>query len=175
MSKRLTLFCVLLTCLVAGQLVAASQPEAGTPLQEAIARLTPEQQVKVKAYDTARLAFARRVDQYWRQVELKRKKRKAKIAAGKPVTVADYVREQPPVYKGPPRPDQIMALLPKPPLPPAELHPPVPVVTDFLQAAESVYGFKPERVGEDEFMIYYALEAVKLGLTRDQVVRVYAL
>ncbi len=175
MSKRLTLFCVLLTCLLAGQFVAASQPEAGTPLQDAIARLTPEQQAKVRAYDAARLAFVRRVDQYWRQVELKRRKRKAKLAAGKPVTLADYVREQPPVYKGPPRPDQIMALLPKLSLPPAELHAPVPVVTDFLQAAESVYGFRPERVSEDEFMIYYALEAVRFGLTRDQVVRVYAL
>jgi hypothetical protein len=106
---------------------------------------------------------------------LKRKRRKIKLSAGKPVTEADYVKEQPPVYNGPKRPDEIMAQLPKPPKPPVEPRPAVPVVTDFLREAETVYGFKPERVSEDDFMIYYALEAIKLGLTRDHVVRVYAL
>ena len=75
----------------------------------------PEQQATLRAYESARAAYNRHVDQYWRLAELKRKKRKAKIAAGKAVTVEDYVKEQPPVYKGPKRPDEIMALLPKPP------------------------------------------------------------
>jgi hypothetical protein len=148
---------------------------AATPLQEAIAKLTPEQQAKLKAYETARTAFQRRVDDYWHQIELKRKKRKAKFAAGQAVTAADYVKEQPPVYKGPARPDEIMAMLPKPPKPAVEHHEAVPVVADFLREADEIYGFTPGRVSEDDFMIYYAMEAIKLGLTRDQVVRVYAL
>jgi hypothetical protein len=148
---------------------------ADTPLQEAIAKLTPEQQAKLKAYETTQTAFAHRTDQYWHQIEVKRKKRKAKLASGQAVTATDYVKEQPPVYKGPPRPDEIMKLLPKPPAPPIEHREPIPVVTDFLQHAEEVYGFRPERVSEDDFMIYYAMEAIKLGLTRDEVVRVYAL
>ncbi len=175
MPKRLTLVCLIAGCLFAGPLMHASTGLAGTPLQEAIAKLTPQQQAKLKAYETARIAFTRRLDQYWRKVELKRKKRKAKLAAGKAVMAADYVKEQPPEYKGPPRPAEIMALLPKPPPPPAKPHAVIPVVRDFLHEAEDVYGFKPDRVSEDEFMIYYALEAVKLGLTRDEVVRVYAL
>jgi hypothetical protein len=148
---------------------------AGTPLQDAMAKLTPEQQAKVKAYETARASLQRRTDQYWHQIEVKRRKRKTKLAAGKAVTAADYVKEQPPVYKGPARPDEIMALLPKPPKPPEEHRESVPVVTDFLHYAEEVYGYRPERVSEDDFMIYYAMEAINLGLTRDQVVRVYAL
>jgi hypothetical protein len=68
-----------------------------------------------------------------------------------------------------------MALLPKPPKPPEEHREPVPIVTDFLYHAEAVYGYRPDRVSEDDFMISYAMEALKLGLTRDQVVRVYAL
>ncbi len=68
-----------------------------------------------------------------------------------------------------------MALLPKPPKSPVEVHAPVPVLADFLREAETVYGFRPDRVGEDDFMIHYAIEAIRLGLTRDQVVRLYAL
>jgi hypothetical protein len=160
--------------------VAATQPfearaQSQTPLQEAIAKLTPEQQARLKAYEAARLAFRRRTDLYWRTIELKRKTRKAKIMAGKTVTAADYVSKQPPEYDGPPRPDDVMAKLPKPPPQPQEVHEPVPTVPQFLEQAKEVYGFEPDRVSEDDFMIRYALEATKLGLSRDQVVRLYAL
>ncbi len=122
----------------------------------------------------AQLAHARHVDQYWRLIDLKRRKRKAKIAAGKSLIPDDYVHEQPPVYTGPERPAEIMAQLPKPPKPVVPAHEPVPLVADFLREADAVYGFKPDRIGEDEFMFYYALELARLGLTRDQVVRIYA-
>lgn len=174
MLKRL-LICVPAICLFAGVPVARFEARAEAPLQEAIARLTPEQQGRLKAYEAARIAFAHRTDQYWRLVELKRRKRKAKFAAGQDVAAADYVAEQPPVYKGPARPDDVMALLPKPPKPPVEIREPVPVVADFLRQADELYGFRPDRVSEDDFMIFYAMEAIKLGLTRDQVVRLYAL
>jgi len=174
MLKRLVI-CLPAVCLFSGVPAARFEAMAGTPLQDAIAKLTPDQQARLKAYETARIGFQHRTDQYWRLIELKRKKRKAKFAAGQDVTPADYVAEQPPVYKGPARPDDIMALLPKPPKPPVEYREPVPVVADFLRQAEEVYGFKPDRVSEDDFMIFYAMEAIKLGLTRDQVVRLYAL
>lgn len=148
---------------------------ADTSLQAAIAALTPQQQATLKAYQAARIAYERRVDHYWRQVELKRKRRKIKFAQGKPVGPGDYVKEQPPIYKGPDRPKDIMALLPKPPKAPVEEKPAVPVILDFLREAEDKYGFKPDKVSEDEFMISYALEAMRLGLTKDQIVRVYAL
>jgi hypothetical protein len=177
MSRRLPVLSVLslLVGLVLAPAPVAVRHALGDAYQEALAKLTPPQQATVKAYEAARLAHARQMDQYWRRVELKRKKRKAKIAAGKPLGVEDYVKEQPPVYKGPKRPDEIMALLPKPPKPETPAKEPVAVVTDFLREADAVYGFKPDRVNEDDFMIAYALEAMRLGLTRDQVVRVYAL
>lgn len=149
---------------------------AQTPLQEAIARLSPQQQAILHAYESARIAYAKSVDAYWKRVEMKRKRRKAKIARSLPLTLDDYVAEQPPVYNGPKRPADIMAMLPKPPKPPVtDVPKPIPVVSDFLREAQATYGFRPDRVPEDDFMIAYALEAVKLGLSRDQVVRVYAL
>lgn len=175
MSKRLTILSLSAALLLASPVTLAENAWADTSLQDAIARLAPEQQATLRAYESARAAYNRHVDQYWRLAELKRKKRKAKIAAGKAVTVEDYVKEQPPVYKGPKRPDEIMALLPKPQKPPVEAHAPIPVVADFLREADTIYGFRPDRVSEDDFMIYYALEAIRLDLTRDQVVRLYAL
>ena len=48
-------------------------------------------------------------------------------------------------------------------------------VSDFLANAKRFYGFVPERISEREFKRRYAREALRLGLTPDQVVRVYAL
>ncbi len=175
MSRSLYVLSLFAAALLATPALAPGKALAGTPLQDAIAKLTPEQQATLKAFESARAMHARRVDQYWRQAELKRHKRKAKIAAGKALTVEDYVKEQPPVYIGPKRPDEIMAQLPKPPKPPVAAHEPVAVIADFLREAETVYSFKPDRIGEDDFMIYYAVEAIRLGLSRDQVVRLYAL
>src|SRR5215475_221185 len=109
MFKRVIAIWLPAICLLTGLQAADLKTYAGTPLQDAIAKLTPAQQAKLKAYETAHAAFQRRTDQYWHQIEVKRKKRKTKLAAGKAVTVADYVKEQPPVYKGPARPDEIMA------------------------------------------------------------------
>jgi hypothetical protein len=177
MLKRLViLFAVL--CLTTGALsrsceARAHRPE--TPLQKAIAKLTPQEQATLKAYETARRAFRRRTSRYWHQISRKRKKRRAKFASGRAIGKADYVTQQPPVYKGPKRPAAIMAKLPKPPRPPVKPSRRVPIVDDFLHYAKKVYGFKPDGVEEDDFMISYAMEALKLGLSRDQVVRLYAL
>ena len=173
MSKRLTVY-ILAFCALAAIAAAEGRAFAGTPLQDAIAKLTPEQQAALKAYETAHISFQRRTDQYWRLTELKRKRRRAKLGAGKALTEADYVKEQPPVYNGPPRPDEVMKLLPKPPPKPAEKRERVAVVADFLRFAQEVYGFVPDRASEDDFMIAYAMEATRLGLNKDQVVRLYA-
>ncbi len=175
MLKRLAIPFAAICLAVAPLQPFQAHAQSQTPLQEAIAKLTPEEQARFKAYEAARVSFLRRTDLYWRQIELKRKKRQSKLAAGKPVAAADYVAVQPPVYKGPERPADIMAKLPKPPPAPAEVREPVPIVDDFLQQAGEVYDYKPDRVSEDDFMISYAMEAVRLGFTRDQVVRLYAL
>ena len=97
MLKRLTAACLPAICFLGGLPALDPIALAGTALEGAIATLTPEQQAKLKAYEAARIAFLRRTDQYWRGIELKRKKRKAKLAAGQPVTAADYIKAQPPV------------------------------------------------------------------------------
>ena len=58
--------------------------------------------------------------------------------------------------------------------PPAE-EKQLPSVSDFLAAAKAQFGFVPKRATEPEFKRKYAIEALKVGLTKDQVVRVYAL
>ncbi len=177
MLKRLIILiaAVCLTAIAPLQSCEARAHRPETPLQRAIAKLTPQERATLKAYQAARRAFQRRTSRYWHQVRRKRKKRRAKFAAGKAIGKADYVTRQPPVYKGPKRPAAIMAKLPKPPRRPVKPRERVPIVDDFLHYAEKVYGFKPDRVDEDGFMISYAMEALKLGLTRDQVVRLYAL
>lgn len=175
MMHRNKLWVGVIACLSAVIASATVGRANDTPLKAAIAKLTPQQQATLKAYQAARIGHDRRVDQYWREAEGKRKKRRAKLTKGKPVTAADYVKTHPPAYKGPPRPDAIYALLPKPPKPTVEPKPTIPVVKDFLREAEAQYGFKPDRVNEDDFMISYAVEALKRGLTKEQVVRVFAL
>ena len=175
MSKRLTMLSLSAALLLASPVALAENAWANSSFRMRL-RGSP---LSSRRRSKRMKARARLIPAMWTctgaLAELKRKKRKAKIAAGKAVTVEDYVKEQPPVYKGPKRPDEIMALLPKPPKPPVEAHAPIPVLADFLREADTVYGFRPDRVSEDDFMIYYALEAIRLGLTRDQVVRLYAL
>jgi hypothetical protein len=60
-----------------------------------------------------------------------------------------------------------------PPSPPQE-RPEIPVVADFLQAAKEYFAFVPERKSEPEFKHAYAQAALAAGLTKEQVVNVYA-
>lgn len=119
-------------------------------------------------------------DAYWREVSDKRALRRGKRGRGEAVAAKDYVTTFPPKYAGP----ELSASLAKrweafqaaedkkkdkePPKP-------KPGIAEFLAFAEDEYDFKPERIPEREFKLRYAREATRLGLTGDQVVRVYAL
>jgi hypothetical protein len=138
-----------------------------------LARLDSEQRRNYEAYRTARLMFDNELERYWSEVDAKRAERRRKRRAGEPFARHDYVLEQPPNYAGPPlRPDisRILAAA-KPP----EREPPLPTVADFLRNAKEHFGFVPQTVGEREFKRRYAEEAIALGLTKEQVVRIYAL
>jgi hypothetical protein len=52
---------------------------------------------------------------------------------------------------------------------------PLATVADFLAYAKELYGFVPTPTTEREFKRRYAQEALAVGLTKDQVVRIYAL
>jgi len=148
----------------------ANAEEIGADLA---ARLTPDQQRAYLAYRTARSKFDREHQTYWNRVEAKRDLRRAKRILRQAFEAEDYVQAYPPKYQGPELPADIARIV-------AELRPPteaqsLPSITDFLAAAKAQFGFVPKRATEPEFKRKYAIEALKVGLTKDQVVRVYAL
>jgi hypothetical protein len=136
-------------------------------------RLTPAQQKTYLAYRGARSAYERVLRAYWRKVESKRGARKAKRRNDQPLAAEDYVTTFPPKYAGPELPADIAKVVAQvaPPRPPRDL----PTVADFLTHAKKQFGFVPKRASEREFKQSYAREALKVGLSKDQVVRVYAL
>ncbi|MGH6768311.1 MAG: hypothetical protein ACRECO_04735 [Xanthobacteraceae bacterium] len=129
-------------------------------------------QAKLERYLRARRAYEAQAEAYWKSVADKRRIRFAKRRHHQKIEVKDYVLTQPPVYTGPPRPKD-----PHPPerdttRPPRK---PIPVVADFLKAAKDHYRFVPQRPQNDSaFKHAYAEIAKASGLTRDQIVRIYA-
>ena len=126
-------------------------------------------QAKLAQYLQIHGAFEVEADKYWNGVSGKRRIRNAKRREHQAITLDDYMLAQPPVYAGPPRPVDPFA----PPAPPSE-RPEIPVIADFLEAAKTYFDFVPERKSEAEFKRAYARAALAAGLTKQQVVNVYA-
>jgi len=125
---------------------------------------------KLAEYQAARAAFDADAGAYWSQISEKRKGRNAKRRSGQQVTLDDYVLEHPPLYSGPKKP-----VNPEPEeTPDRPTRRPIPVVADFLRAAQELYQFTPQRASEVEFKRAYARYALANGLTREQAVRVYS-
>ncbi|MDX2201333.1 MAG: hypothetical protein NW223_01160 [Hyphomicrobiaceae bacterium] len=156
---------------------ASAQETAGQDaVRELNAKLSPEQRKTYAAYTRARGQFDLGLKSYWASVDAKREVRRNKYRAGQPFAAQDYVAEQPPKYAGPELPADIQRIIAalKTPLPSSE-PPPLPTVADILAHAREQYGFVPTPTTEAEFKRSYAREALRLGLSKDQVVRVYAL
>jgi hypothetical protein len=120
-------------------------------------------------YNRAWQSYSVAASSYWNSIVEKRKVRNAKRASGEAVSIDDYVLTQPPVYRGPPKPQNPF----KPEVPPRP--PYVPVVNDFLAAAREEFKFAPRLPQSDgEFKGAYAKVALAAGLTKDQIVRIYA-
>jgi hypothetical protein len=137
------------------------------------AKLTPAQRQVYLDYRKVRDQHDRRHNAYWHSVESKREARQAKRLLGQDYDADDYIAQQPPKYSGPELPADIARIVQdvKPAVPP----PPLPTVTDFLAEAKAQFGFVPTPTSEREFKRSYAREALAVGLSKDQVVRVYAL
>ncbi len=121
-------------------------------------------------YKKAYATYNSRANIYWEKVGKKRALRRKKRRKKQKILHKDYVLTHPPAYKGPSRPKCLD--LKKGPVKP---RPKLPVVADFLRAAKRIYGFKPRPTNERGYKKSYALEALTVGLTADQVVGVYAL
>jgi hypothetical protein len=127
-------------------------------------------QARLAQYNSVHQAYEDEASFYWDAVVAKRRLRNAKRRANEPIQAGDYMLTQPPVYSGPPRPVD-----PNAPSPPPSEKPPIPVLADFLKAADEQFGFVPERPqSELDFKRAYAKAAIAAGLTRDQIVGVYA-
>ena len=157
-----------LTCLlVAGLLMAAPPVRAqGVPSGAAIA----DYQARLAQYQAAHGAYEAEASAYWDAVAERRRARNAKRRDQMPIGLDDYVLTQPPVYTGPARPVD-----PRAPTQPPPERPEIPVVADFLHNAAQQFGFVPDRPASDlDFKRAYAKAALAAGLTRDQIVGVYA-
>jgi hypothetical protein len=162
---------LLAVCLVVASAVFAppaaaqsSQPFGGPAAPGAMAQY----HAALEAYNQSHDAYAAAAGAYWREIAAKRKSRNAKRAQGEALSLDDYVLAQPPVYSGPPKPRNPL----KPEVPPPRVY--VPVVADFVSAAEREFKFAPQRPqSDDQFKRAYANVALAAGLTRDQVVRIY--
>jgi len=141
--------------------------------RELVDKLTPAQRQTYENYRKARDQYERQYQAYWHRIEAKRDARRAKRMLAQEYGPDDYVAQQPPKYAGPELPADIAKIV-------TEVRPPAPerqmaTVPDFLQQAKAIYGFVPTPTTEREFKRRYAQEALAVGLTKDQVVRIYAL
>lgn len=113
--------------------------------------------------------YEQKTEIYWNEIATKRKLRNEKRRSSQTIALEDYVLRQPPVYDGPARP--VISR----PMDPGKTGNPIPATGDFLAAAQKIYGFKPDRPRtETEFMYTYAAAAARTGLTREQLVSLYA-
>ena len=131
---------------------------------------TSDYPARLAQYQAAREAYDAEASAYWDAVAAKRRVRNAKRRDHQAIGLDDYVLTQPPVYSGPPRPVD-----PRAPAPPPPERPEIPVIADFLKNAVEQFGFVPDRPASDlEFKRAYARAAVAAGLTREQIVGIYA-
>lgn len=176
---RQTLLVPGLAIVVAGTLLITGCSGTGPSLDDkagpayGVSALNPEQRRVYEAWKAARSTHEKQADAYWAEIERKKDQRREKRRAGQPFTAADFVMSHPPRYTGPELPSDIARIVngPKSSEPDKEL----PTVADYLASAKKHFGFVPTPTTELEFKRRYAQEALSVGLTRAQVVRVYAL
>lgn len=159
---------------------AAAPARADERADEFMGTLDARSRNLFESWLSAQAFYEFELDAYWRQVNDKRALRRGRKAKGETLTADDYVTSFPPEFKGAALPPELAKAwsefqsrtqIPVPVEPPK----PVPTLADFLASASQNYGFAPVRVPEREFKLRYAREALRIGLNKDQVVRIYAL
>jgi hypothetical protein len=163
----------LLAITIAALLVSPAAPQSSQPAgalaqQPELAAAVAQYRRALEEYNRAWQSYTAVSSAYWNQISEKRQLRNAKRARGETLSISDYVLTQPPVYTGPPRPQNPL----KPEVKPPRIY--VPVVADFVAAAHQEFKFVPRfPQSETEFKRGYAKVALAAGLTRDQIVRIY--
>ena len=146
----------------------SSQPADAVARQPELAAAVAQYRRALEEYNRGWQSYTAVSSAYWNQISEKRQLRNAKRARGEPISISDYVLTQPPVYTGPPKPQNPL----KPEVQPPRIY--VPVVADFVAAVRQEFKFVPRfPQSETEFKRGYAKIALAAGLTRDQIVRIY--
>jgi hypothetical protein len=178
MTKLVPSTLIRLASLLCVALLAGAGGAAARGTDAFLTTLEAGERKQFEAYLAAKTLYEFKLDAYWRETSDKRALRRGKKSRGVALVPDDYVRTFPPVYNGPElsaalarrwaayQAQQAEKRAPSRPLPRLE---------DILANARAHYDFVPDRVAEREFKLRYAREALKLGLTKDQVIRVYAL
>jgi hypothetical protein len=160
----------LLTGLFAAALMLSVAPAHAQSFAQPTPAAIADYQAKFAVYERVHGAYEAQASAYWDAISEKRRARNTKRRDHQPIELDDYVLTQPPAYSGPPRP-----IDPRSPAQPPPERPEIPVVTDFLKNAAAQFGFVPDRPANDlDFKRAYARAALAAGLTRDQIVGVYA-
>lgn len=145
-----------------------------------VATLNDGERKVFEAYYGAITFHRAALDAYWAKISAMRVRRRARLRRGGTASARDYVQAFPPKYTGPRLSKSLRAKW-------AAFNRKIragrrpkkrrsyPTAADYLALAKKHYGFQPERIPEREFKRRYASEALRLGLTKDQVIRVYAL
>lgn len=158
---------------------AAVMPAAASRTANEFARsLNEAERGQFEDWYKAQVFHDAAMDAYWAEVEKKRSWRRAKRRKRQGFVDQDYVTSLPPVYEGPNIGAPILRRWYQFRNGAGEAgkeRATLPGLDVYLGNAKRFYDFEPERIPEVEFKRRYALEALKLGLTKDQVVRVYAL
>lgn len=160
--------------------VSATLPAAAKRSADAFSdRLSGAQRTAFDGWYRAQIFHGAALDAYWAKVEKKRRQRRAKRRQRQAFTNSDYVTDWPPTYRGP----KIAKSLIKRWRTFRDADKPVrtrkrkqlPGLDVYRASARRHFKFAPERIPEAEFKRRYAREALSLGLTKDQVIRIYAL
>jgi len=150
-----------------------AQPMAMVTAPAFLERLNPEQRRLFDQWYRSRAAYDAELDAYWQAIDTRKAERRRKRAAGQTVVASDYVAAHPPKYSGPPLRADIAELLAA--VQAAQPETALPLVADYVAMAGQHFGFAPLLTTEQEFKRRYAYEALRVGLSKDQVLRVYAL
>ena len=171
--------CAALSLALIFMVCVCNTPVAARDALKFAATLDKSERYQFEQYLAARTFYDAELDAFWAKVKSTRKRRRAKKRKGIPLTTKDYVNAFPPKYQGPTLSDSLKKRWKAHQIKTAKRskkkRSSLPGIADYLAAAKKYYGFVPERIAERDFKSRYAREALRLGLSKEQVVRVYAL
>jgi hypothetical protein len=177
--RILTRLAMLLALAVLSFAVPQNAAEARSKVRAFAETLAPADREAFEKWYFAHIAHDAAMDSYWNLVERKRSIRRRVRREGWNFKPHHYVRTFPPVYDGPTLTPRLLSDWrafrdrDKPGTTPGQAG--LPGLDVYLADARSLYGFVPERIPEAEFKRRYAAEALRVGLTKDQIIRIYAL